>query len=257
MLFTIKYVLHVLVLPPASLVCLALAGLAVIRRRPRLGRGLLAVVVAALWLLSTPAVGIFLAHRVEPYPALDLARATGAGAVVVLGGGAQADAPEYDGGPQPGPVTLRRITYGAYAARRLGLPLLVSGADVESAGMTDVLERHYGVKPRWVDATARDTHDNARHSAALLGAAGIRSVVLVTSASHMRRAVHEFEAAGLLVTPAPTAFEPVIVDTTEQGLLGLLPTMRGLDRSEIALRELVGEAARPLMSAVHERVDRP
>ncbi len=51
------------------------------------------------------------------------------------------------------------------------------------------------------------TGENARLTAALLRPQGVDTVILVTSALHMRRARAEFELAGLKVIPAPTDFE--------------------------------------------------
>ena len=251
MLFHVKYLLHVLILPPTSLLLLVLAGLIVGRRRPRLGRALCVAGVALLWLLSTPIAGIYLARAAEGYPALDLAQPTRAQAVVILAGGALRTAPEYGDVAAPAPITLQRLAYGAYAAKRLHLPVLVTGTPTEAAAMQDALSRQFDVEARWVDSSARDTYDNARHSAALLRPAGMSRIVLVTSAIHMRRSVHEFEAAGLSVTPAPTGLEPPPSELLDRLPLGLLPTIGGLDRSEAALREFIGDAARPLMQWLH------
>lgn len=248
--YLLKYVLHVLVLPPACLIVLGLAGLVLMRRRPRLGGTLIAAALLLLWVLSMPYVGARLLRHVETDAALDLSRPVAGGAVVILGGGARCCAAEYDGGPAPGPVTLERVAYGAYVARRLNLPVLVTGAPVEAEGMRAMLQRVFAIDARWVDAGATDTAGNASRSATLLARDGITAVVLVTSASHERRAVHEFEDAGLQVTPAPTNLEPPPTGLLERPPLGLLPSVAGFDRSETALREIVGEQMRPLLRSL-------
>ena len=116
---------------------------------------------------------------------------------MILGGGGQrAFAPEY-GGPSADPLLLERLNYGAFLARKTGLPILVTGFAIEAQAMHDTLQRNYGINPRWVDNRAYDTFENARNSAQLLKADGVHRIILVTHASHMWRAVHEFTDAGM------------------------------------------------------------
>jgi uncharacterized SAM-binding protein YcdF (DUF218 family) len=63
-----------------------------------------------------------------------------------------------------------------------------------------------------------------------------RDVLLVTSAFHMPRARHLFEAAGLTVTPFPVDFR-----STRQSALTILsfvPTSDALRQTELATREM-------------------
>ena len=255
MLFVVKYALHLLILPPGCLIVLGFAGLALARRRPRLGHGVVALTLTALWVLSMPSVGAYLMRAVQTDPALDLARPVDAGAVVILGGGAQCCALEYDGRAVPGKITLQRLAYGAYVAHRLGLPVLVTGAPIEAEAMSAALHRHFGIDARWIDSTATDTYDNARHSALLLARDSVNSIVLVTSAAHLRRAKHEFADAGLRVTPAPTDLDPLPTSQLDRPPLGLLPTLHGLEGSSTALGEMIGEAMRPAMRRVPQALN--
>jgi uncharacterized SAM-binding protein YcdF (DUF218 family) len=197
-----------------------------------------------------PMVGVRLARAVGVATPLDLSRAAAGGAVVILGGGARASAPEYGGAPSPEPVALQRVVYGAYVARELKLPILVTGTSIEAAAMQDTLHRLFALDARWIDASARDTRENAQHSAALLRADGVTTVVLVTSSVHLRRAAHEFEDAGLVVLAAPTGIESPTPDVLERAPLGLLPTIAGLERSNEALREWLGDRVRPALHAL-------
>jgi len=247
-LLHLKTLLKSLFLPPAGPLLVALAGLLLIRRRPMLGRSLVFVGIATLWLLSTPWVANSLQRLAEHYPALDMRAAAGAQAIVILGGGGQRlYAPEY-AGPAAGAVLLERLSYGAYVARKTGLPVLVSGFKVEAAAMHDSLARNFAIETRWIDNRAYDTFENARNSAQLLQADGIRRVILVTHATHMRRAVEEFRAAGLDVTPAPTG----IIDPNQTGV-GLVPNPDVLLRSCTSINELFGEPIRALLAATHLR----
>ena len=92
------------VLPPMGPLLVAVAGLLALAARPRLGRGLVIAAVAALWLLATPAVGVFIVRAFGETAPLDLARAKDAQAIVILGGGTRRFAVEYGG------ATLNALT---------------------------------------------------------------------------------------------------------------------------------------------------
>jgi len=237
-------------LPPLSLFLLALLGLCLRRRRPRLGRALLASAACLLVLLTLPVVADTLliglqTHRALPEtaPLQGAGGAGGVGAVVVLSAGLDRAGFEY-GGPTVGPKTLLRLRYGAALSRRTGLPILTSGGILDPgtppvAGlMESVLENEFGVDVRWVERQSRNTRENARFSAALLKADGISAVLLVTQAWHMPRAVLEFEATGLKVIPAPCGFTPEL----ELELAAFVPSANALERSRWAIHEWLGQA---------------
>ncbi|HUX72305.1 MAG TPA: YdcF family protein [Steroidobacteraceae bacterium] len=238
----LKTILGTLILPPASPLLLAAAGALCLRSRPRLGASLIGCGIAALWLLSLMAVARPLERLAEHYPALDASRvaATRAQAIVILGGGGERRfAPEY-GGPAAKPYLMERLAYGAWLARRSGLPVLVTGYRLEAVAMQATLARNFGIDARWVEERAYDTFENARNSAPILRAAGVRRILLVSSAAHLWRAAHEFAAAGLSVVPAPVhAFTPVSAK-----FLDYLPSPEGLATSNAALHELLGERVR-------------
>ena len=254
MLITLKLVLRTLVLPPAGPLLLAGLGSWLLARGRtgaalrRAALALLVVCLATLWLLSTPVVADTLTRLAERYPALDLTRPLRAEAVVILAGGAERMAPEY-GGPAVGLLTLERVSYGAYVARRTGLPVLVSGNAREALGMRATLARDFGITPRWVNNESRDTFDDAQLSARLLKADGLERIVLVTSATHEWRAAQEFESAGLAVEPAPVhvwAPQPREVED-------YLPSAVGLQQSREALYEILGNGVRQVLAVTHLR----
>lgn len=257
MLFAIKHILHVLALPPFSLVALAGLGLYLSRRRPRSGGALVAAGLVLLAVLSMPVVGVCLANLAQSEPALDLDHPPVADAVAVLGGGTNRRAAEYGDTPSPSATTLARVVYAAHVARRLKLPILVTGSRYEAAGMVAALRRDFGTDARWVDDSATDTYDNAEHSASLLRAAGLHRVIVVTDAFHAARATAEFRAAGLVAFAGPTQFTRRLADLQASPDRGLLPSIEGLDYSEAALRELLGSSVRPAMAAVHRLVAAP
>jgi uncharacterized SAM-binding protein YcdF (DUF218 family) len=82
---------------------------------------------------------------------------------------------------------------------------------------------------------SRNTRENAREVAALLGARCKESWLLVTSAWHMPRAMEEFQAAGCSVTPYPVDFRTG--DSTPWTEYSLPDSLR---RWQIALHEWLG-----------------
>lgn len=248
-LLQLKTLLKELFLPPAGPLLLALLGLLLLKARPRLAKAFLIAGLASLWLLSTPIVSDGLAGLVELYPPLDFRQAATAQAVVILGGGGQrAFAPEY-GGPAAEPPSLERLSYGAYVAKKTGLPILITGFSLEARAMHDSLQRNFGIEPRWIDDRAFDTFQNARNSARILKADNVRRIILVTHATHMRRSVQEFTAAGLDVVPAPVG----ILAVRDFGVLRFLPNSDALLRSHNAIYELIGVPVRIFLAASHLR----
>ena len=228
-------------LPPLSLVILLAAGLIVHRHRPRLAMSLILLSTTALYALSTPWVGGLLQKSLEisrPVTPNDLETA---GAIVVLGSGRHLDAAEYGGDTLNG-RSLERLRYAALLHRASGLPILVTGGKpgggtlAEGRIMQHVLSREYGSPPRWIEDNALTTWDNARFSAALLKQGGVKRIVLVTHAWHLRRAVPLFEAQGLAVVPAGIQFSSTRIDSP----LDVLPTPAGLRDSSFALHEWLG-----------------
>jgi uncharacterized SAM-binding protein YcdF (DUF218 family) len=248
-LLLLKALLRNLILPPAGPVLLATLGVFLIKRRPVWARTCLILGLGSLWLLSTPVVSDALTGLAERYPPLDLRRATGAQAIVILGGGGQITfAPEY-GGPSAEPLLLAKLSYGVFVARKTGLPILITGSPIEASAMRDTLLRNFDIDARWVDDQAHDTFENARNSVRLLKTDGINRIVLVTRATHMWRAVHEFTAAGVEVVPAPIG----ILSQRGHGIVQYVPNPDALLHSHAAIYELLGEPVRIFFAASHLR----
>ncbi len=252
---TVKSVVRTLLLPPAGPALLAIAGAWLLGRRAagltrRAGIVLVVCGLGSLWLLSLPVVADVLERGAEREPVLDEARAAGAQAIVILGGGTvRSSAPEFGHAPATGAELLERLAYGAYLARRTRLPVLVSGDPIEAQAMHTSLAREFGVATRWIESHSYDTFQNAQFSAPLLRESGVSRILLVTSATHEYRAAREFEACGLEVIPAPTG----VWAPPEPSALHYLPNVAALKRSTEALYELIGDVARRLFAASHLR----
>ena len=256
MLIALKTLLHTLLLPPGAPLLLATAGACLIARRSagvharRTGWGLLIAGLGTLWLLSNPLVAGVLSRAAQRCPPLDLTRPVQAQAIVILGGdGDRLGAPEYGGEPAVSLRLLERVNYGAFVARRTGLPVAVSGTQKETLAMSASLARDFSIPTRWVEDRSRDTFQNAQFCAALLRPLGITRIVLVTSADHEWRAMHEFASAGFGVVPAPIG----LYVSGEIGLDSFIPHASALSLSKEALYELLGDLARRAFAALHLR----
>ena len=238
---SLTYLVGAVVVPPTSLILLGLLGVLLARRRRALGLGLATFSLLGLLVLSLPVVALSLMSRLEP-PPLPGPRAVGdAQAIVILAGGVARGAVDW-GGDTISLFTLQRVRYGAWLAKETRLPVLITGAAPregrpgEAQMMRDVLQDEFGVPVRWVDDRARTTAGNAREAAALLRAAGIKRVALVTSAFHMPRSQRVFERAGLQVVPARTGYFGYAGGRFE--LTHLVPNGDALRLSYLALREM-------------------
>jgi uncharacterized SAM-binding protein YcdF (DUF218 family) len=201
------------VVPPLNLLPLGLAGLALSWRWPRFGRLLVAVSLLGLLVFSLPVTARALIAALEsglPRAPPDQPPA----AIVILGGDAGYGT---DAGLEPGvgigALTFERMRAGVLMQRRTGLPVLVTGGVLEpgsepiAAQMARSLHDEFGITARWIEPASDDTWQNAQFSAAMLHAAGINSVYLVSNAWHLRRGAMAFARFGIATTPAPLRYD--------------------------------------------------
>jgi len=235
-----------LILPPGGLLMLAVLGL--VAWRSRLGRLATILAVLGLYLLSTPQVASLLLTPLQSEPAKtpEQVKATGAQAVVVTLAGRIRPAWEYGSAETLSPLSMQRLRYGAWLARRTGLPIAVTGGALgeDATPLADlasrVLQEEYGLQPLVAEATSNTTWENGWFTARLLERLGVRRVALVTHAFHIERARHSFEVAGLAVVGAPTGFYGDDTDNGGAIITDWLPSGTALAMSTIALHELTG-----------------
>jgi uncharacterized SAM-binding protein YcdF (DUF218 family) len=230
---------------------------------------LIAGVTAVLYIASIDVVADrvlgSLEHSVPPASGTELLSAE---AVVVLGGGVVYRSPaeraiqeldEFMAGEEriadasgatpgrPGPALTpeaeSRLLYGVRLARRLRVPLVVSGGRVLSAELVPPeaevaadLALDLGI-PRSmlrVEPDSRTTAENARFTAERFA---FHRVAVVTSAYHMRRAILAFEREGLSPIAAPAAYRR---DQRPLRPVMLMPNITALRDTATVLREWVG-----------------
>lgn len=228
--------------PPTALILLAALSAWATLWRPHVGVAFAIITTSLLYLAALPVIAARMIEEVEiKTPAKpDFSTAQ---AIVVLGGGVHPG----DGDKVPdtlGPWSLERIVLAAQAYKQLNLKVAVSGGQVNGAHMSEAslmkaaLETQFSVPVNWVEDKSRTTFENAMFTAKLLKADKVTTIVLVTQAWHMRRALWSFERAGLRAIPYPA---PLTYDETDQ-LADYLPNIGALQRSYHALHEAIGLA---------------
>lgn len=213
----------------------------------RLPIGLSGLVGLGLWLISCPAVAVWLSvhllPQVKAIQAQDLTHQQ-VQAIVVLGGGADTHTHEYDG-PNLSTASMSRLLYGLHLAHITHLPMAFSGGrgwggqapqPPEAVVADAVLTRLHAPALRWQENQSRDTRENAQMTADLLKKDGISHIALVTHAWHMPRSVRNFEATGLKVLPAPMGY----IQTHAQPVLQWIPQGGALQDSCAVLKEWLG-----------------
>jgi len=198
----------------------------------------------AAWLLawSLPITSLWLGGTLENYyPPPAPTEAPTADAIVVLGGNtANARANWFE--PLDKTTATTRVDAAAelYLARRAPKVLLSGGAlegDIsEARGMAAAI-RQLGVPESALilENSSRSTYENAYLSADALRQHGIQSILLVTSAVHMPRAMAVFRTQGITVMPA--AVPKQIVLPEDGSISPWIPNERALDASRSIIKE--------------------
>jgi uncharacterized SAM-binding protein YcdF (DUF218 family) len=211
------------------------------------GQALLGCMLAVLWIASTPFFANWLNFRLESqFPPATVEMLPKSEAVILLGG--------ILGQPLPPRIApdlggaADRIIHAMRIYRAGKAPLIVvsagnlpwSGAIVPEAQLIADFLVELGV-PRSaliLEVAGRTTRENAANTNALFQERGWRNGLLVTSGSHMPRALAAFQKVGLDVTPATTDVHAGPVNSVS--LLGLLPNAGALAATTSAIKEMIG-----------------
>jgi uncharacterized SAM-binding protein YcdF (DUF218 family) len=229
---------------PLPIVCLLLLGASCIwNRRRHLARGMVITSLAFLWLLSTPVADLLLLPLETAYPVLR--NPVHADAVVVLTG--MVDAKVGRGDQVELGQAADRILAGVELVRSEKADyLLIAGGSgdlfdqsISEALTLEGLAIQLGVPADRIllDASSRNTHENAVQASRLLQEMDLSNVILVTSAFHMPRSMGCFAKMGLQPRPYPVDFRG---QRGGYNPLSWLPSVGNLQGSTTAVREYVG-----------------
>ncbi|MGH7095466.1 MAG: YdcF family protein [Stellaceae bacterium] len=232
---------HGCLAPPAIFITLCVIGALLTLYRPHLGVMISLVSSLCLYAAATPFVASYLLSRIEARIPLDgdLSRAQ---AIVVLGANTHRDGGGAKG--TLGRVSLERVTYAAEAYRKLHLPIVVSGEreddprDTEAGLMAAALKTQFSVPVSWTEDKSTTTFENALFTQRLLQPANITTVVVVTEAWHMPRALWSFERVGFKALPWPAPRDTL----QDAELRDFLPSIGALHDTFRALHETLGLA---------------
>lgn len=240
MAFILKKIVSVFIVPPLALIWLALIGVLISRKKKMLGQVICCFSLVLILILSTPFAGSRLVVWVQDDSVVTTVDPR-AQAIVILGGGVEAFAPEYQA-PNPSSSSLERIRFGAFLAKKTDLPVLVTSGDPLHAGaaearvMQRILKNEWGIDVRWIEEESVDTAENAKFSFAILQKENINRIYLVTHALHMPRAKYLFEKAGFEAIPAPTG----IAVPNEFSWHNILPSGGSFGSTSAAFKEIIG-----------------
>lgn len=203
--------------------------------------------ISLLLVCSNPLIGRRLLRSLEDnYPSLDPESYPQADAIVVLGTVTTLQVPSRlipDVNAE-----FSRLLQGVRLLRAERAPVLVMSGGVTNSRMKSAIPEavhmksmalELGVEPGAIllEERAQNTYENALFTRDLLRERGAERILLVTSAAHMPRAAAVFRTQGLEVIPVSVGVRTVDSAFT---LMQLLPTVKALELSTIAMKEYLG-----------------
>jgi uncharacterized SAM-binding protein YcdF (DUF218 family) len=241
------------ILPPGFNILLAFIGFILYQLKwVQTGRILILIAFVSLYLLSMPIVVRWLINRLQDqYPTLDIKQLKVQNAhvaLVVLGGG-NVKAPEYNDNYRLNEETLNRLHYGIALYHKIQAPMIVSGGNngnlfglTEAQLMLKELQENFNIPVIWLEDQSITTKDEAKFMLPTLQKKGINTIYLITNAWHMPRSMYAFNkvfhSAGIKVIPAPMGYRER--DKSNPIIFDYLPSLSALNTSTIALHEYIG-----------------
>jgi uncharacterized SAM-binding protein YcdF (DUF218 family) len=241
MTFILKKIITYAIVPPGCFIVSLLISAVFLKKRSRIFVLLLA---ALLYFGSTePAKDLFMIPLEDAFKPPALTEVKEGNAYVVLGGGVIDFAPDIDGKGTPGSSALQRLicAYRLYRIDRK--PIIFSGGKVfERRPEAEIAKRlllSLGVNEKdiFLEEKSKDTFENAKYVKALSEKHGIKRIVLITNAFHMKRSMLLFDKFFKEIIPCPTGYT---TSKTKYDLLSYLPNASNLDSIAVALKEYMG-----------------
>jgi uncharacterized SAM-binding protein YcdF (DUF218 family) len=235
----VRVLLQALIQPIGLSAILALAG--IVSGLPAISLG----GVILLWLLSTPVISDLLLGPLERrFPSLDVAECPEADAVAIVSGNVINGVNRV--GVQWGP-SANRFHDGVRLVLAQKAPILiVAGAGSQHHGQVSqgeilrdaAVARGVRCERVLISGPVSTTADEALAVGMLCEGRGIRSIILVTSAWHMPRAMRLFRQTGLAVVAFPT--DQRVLAQARITIARFLPRARTLANSDAAIHEYWG-----------------
>lgn len=244
MSFVLTKFLPLLVYPLGLSILLFFTALFLLRSKRKWGAGsVMLFSLIVLWTCSTQVVADKMMYSLEcDYPPLSLEEIPIADAIVVLGGMTRGVVPGIGLTDLGGAAD--RLVHSARLFKKGKAPLiLLSGGNApgyqpEAEAMADILAlMDIPKKNMLLEIKSRSTQQNALYSKELFRREGVEKILLVTSASHMRRAEAIFKTTGVSVIPAATDYQLV---ESAPSFLDWLPQATALEMTTKGIKEYLG-----------------
>lgn len=248
---------------PVGLSFVLLVAAIVFSKKNTLRNGLIIAALALIFISGNRWVSMSLARSLE-WRYLPPVEVPEVQVAVVLGGGTEGM--QYPRSMAEVNSAGDRLLYAArlYQQRKVET-LLLSGGNIawygenSSSPAEDMQEllllTSVPESAMWLEMQSQNTSENAQYSADILREENVNTVLLITSAMHMPRAVKLFEAQGLTVIPAPTDYtvtqagwQNLWHGSFEQFVINLFPTSGNIALTTNVLKEYIGMAVASLQS---------
>ncbi|WP_376776308.1 YdcF family protein [Paraburkholderia podalyriae] len=218
----------------------------------RARRPLIVCMIALFWLLAAGWLSAPLLDLAQPQRQ-SAASATFAPrtAIILLGGGTIYDDDHVLVPPRDvlSRIELSARNYAACKRTASTCRVIVSGGNPQRHSATEadtylpyLLRLQVARSDIVLEKNSRTTYENARNVSAIVGQSHYDTLILVTSAYHMPRALLDFQCFG--IEPQPQ------ISSARRVRLGVLPRFDNLVAAEIALHELAGLAQFHLYRAI-------
>ena len=243
-MFIVKKIISPFLVPPGLFVALLLlSSLWFFHKKNRIAAAANFSLAIFVWLVSISPVSDAMLRGLEtefPIP-----RGPEGDVIILLGGGANNVVPDLSGTGAPSEEMMGRIITAVRLQKRLHIPIIVSGGRVfkDKKAEAPIVKRFLidlGVPEEKIitEERSRDTSENALYTIKICRERRYSNTLLVTSASHMRRAVLSFRNAGMEVIPVPSGFRSL--GREQYAWEDFLPDAGELKKVSTAMREYVG-----------------
>lgn len=243
MLYFIKFIYTTFLFPPGIL----LVGMLVLsawawRQKAKVGQWV-ALFTLLFYLTTVPLVGSTVIRSLESkhWPPAN----PQGDVIVVLGGGATLDTPNFNWRGHLYGYSANRLLTGAQLYHKLKVPIVVSGGKVlETTGceaqISKAILMGLGVPEQqiYIDDKSLNTTENAKFTKALMAEHDFHQPILVTSAFHMERSVLQFKKFGVEVVPYPTDYQTNVEE--HFAFHDVWPSAGAMEALSLSLKEYVG-----------------
>ncbi|WP_318449487.1 envelope biogenesis factor ElyC [Photobacterium leiognathi] len=242
-MFELKKLIATLLMPLPALLIIGVIGLLVLwfSRKTKLASGIIAFSFLGIFAVSFQPVSTSLLRPLEQEHRAFVGSSKPIDFIMVLGNGHVIDK-TFPITSELSRTALMRLAegiriYRMYPGSKMILSGYSGGTTMSHARMLAKVALALGVSKSDILLleTAKDTWEEAHQAASVVGS---KNLVLVTSASHMSRALNEFHQAGLDPIPAPTNF--MATNKIKQPWVRYAPSSQFLNQTERYWHEKLG-----------------